>query len=41
MGDLGLLGITADVEYGGSGMGYFDHCLVMEELTRAAGTPFC
>jgi len=36
MGDLGLLGITADVEYGGSGMGYFDHCIVMEELTRAA-----
>lgn len=37
MGHLGLLGITADPEYGGSGMGYFDHCIVMEELSRAAG----
>ena len=37
MGDLGLLGITADPDYGGSGMGYFSHVLVMEELSRAAG----
>jgi len=36
LGDLGVLGITADPEYGGSGMGYFDHVLVMEELSRAA-----
>lgn len=37
MGHMGLLGITADPDYGGSGMGYFDHVLVMEELSRAAG----
>ncbi|KAK3867317.1 hypothetical protein Pcinc_027212 [Petrolisthes cinctipes] len=37
MGDLGLLGITANPEYGGSGMGYLDHTLVMEELSRACG----
>ncbi|KAA0203375.1 hypothetical protein HAZT_HAZT011460 [Hyalella azteca] len=37
MGSLGLLGATADPEYGGSGMGYFDHVLIMEELSRAAG----
>lgn len=35
-GDLGLLGITAPVEYGGTGATYFDHCLVMEEMSRAA-----
>ncbi|XP_028399948.1 isovaleryl-CoA dehydrogenase, mitochondrial-like [Dendronephthya gigantea] len=34
LGELGLLGITAPVEYGGSGMGYLDHCLVMEEMSR-------
>ncbi|KAL7634089.1 UNVERIFIED_CONTAM: hypothetical protein RMT77_015417 [Armadillidium vulgare] len=37
MGSLGLLGITASPEYGGTGMGYFDHCLVMEELSRVSG----
>ncbi|KAF2361781.1 Acyl-CoA oxidase/dehydrogenase central domain [Trinorchestia longiramus] len=37
MGSLGLLGPTADPEYGGSGMQYFDHVLIMEELSRAAG----
>lgn len=36
MGSLGLLGITASPEYGGTGMGYFDHCLVMEEMSRVA-----
>ncbi|CAL4138422.1 unnamed protein product, partial [Meganyctiphanes norvegica] len=36
-GDMGLLGITADPDYGGSGMGYMDHVLVMEEMSRAAG----
>jgi isovaleryl-CoA dehydrogenase len=34
MGDLGLLGITASSEYGGSDMGYFDHCIAMEEISR-------
>ena len=37
MGNLGLLGITASPDFGGSGMGYFDHCLVMEEISRGAG----
>ncbi|KAF2104621.1 putative isovaleryl-CoA dehydrogenase [Rhizodiscina lignyota] len=37
LGDAGLLGITADEEYGGLGMGYQAHCVVMEELSRASG----
>nr|XP_033807587.1 isovaleryl-CoA dehydrogenase, mitochondrial [Geotrypetes seraphini] len=36
LGGLGMLGITAPVEYGGSGMGYLDHILVVEELSRAS-----
>ncbi|XP_029454399.1 isovaleryl-CoA dehydrogenase, mitochondrial [Rhinatrema bivittatum] len=38
LGDLGVLGITAPVEYGGSGMGYLDHVLVMEEISRASAS---
>ena len=37
LGDMGLLGVTASTEYGGSGMGYLDHCIAMEELSRASG----
>ena len=37
-GDLGLLGITAPSEYGGLDLGYFDHVLVMEEMSRASGS---
>ncbi|KAA0711257.1 Isovaleryl-CoA dehydrogenase, mitochondrial [Triplophysa tibetana] len=37
MGELGLLGITAPVEYGGTGMGYLDHVIVMEEISRISG----
>jgi len=37
LGDLGLLGITANSNYGGSEMGYFDHVLAMEEISRASG----
>ena len=37
LGHLGLLGITASSQYGGSDMGYFDHCIAMEELSRASG----
>ena len=33
-GELGLLGITADPEFGGSGMSYFSHALVSEEIGR-------
>jgi isovaleryl-CoA dehydrogenase len=29
-GDLGLLGVTVPGEFGGSDLGYTDHCIVME-----------
>ncbi|GAB4132752.1 MAG: isovaleryl-CoA dehydrogenase [Rhodothalassiaceae bacterium] len=38
MGALGLLGITAPEEYGGAGMGYLAHCIVMEEISRASAS---
>lgn len=38
LGDMGLLGITAPEEYGGSGLGYTEHVLAMEELSRASGS---
>ncbi|OQD73503.1 hypothetical protein PENDEC_c015G03777 [Penicillium decumbens] len=38
LGDAGLLGVTANEEYGGLGMGYQAHCVVMEELSRASGS---
>ncbi|NWJ09220.1 IVD protein, partial [Crypturellus undulatus] len=37
LGELGVLGITAPAKYGGSAMGYLDHVLVMEEVSRASG----
>ncbi|PYI30356.1 acyl-CoA dehydrogenase NM domain-like protein [Aspergillus indologenus CBS 114.80] len=37
-GDAGFLGITANEEYGGLGMGYQAHCIVMEEISRASGS---
>ena len=37
-GDMGLLGITVDEAYGGSGMGYLAHSLVMEEISRASAS---
>jgi len=36
MGELGLLGITVEEEYGGSGLGYLAHCVAMEEISRAS-----
>ncbi len=36
LGELGLLGITAEPEYGGSGMGYVAHVVAMEEISRAS-----
>jgi len=36
MGDLGLLGITVEEAYGGSGMGYLAHMIALEELSRAS-----
>ncbi|MFW1678513.1 isovaleryl-CoA dehydrogenase [Pontibacter sp. JAM-7] len=38
MGQLGLLGVTAEPEYGGAGMGYLAQVLIMEELSRASGS---
>jgi isovaleryl-CoA dehydrogenase len=37
-GDLGLLGITVEEEYGGSGQGYLAHCVAMEEISRASAS---
>jgi isovaleryl-CoA dehydrogenase len=38
MGELGLLGITVDEEYGGSAMGYLAHAVAMEEISRASAS---
>jgi len=38
MGALGLLGITVDEEYGGSGLGYLAHIVAMEEISRASAS---
>ena len=36
MGDLGLLGITVEEAFGGAGMGYLQHTVAMEEISRAS-----
>jgi isovaleryl-CoA dehydrogenase len=38
MGALGVLGITVEEEYGGAGMGYLDHVVAMEEISRASAS---
>jgi len=38
MGDLGLLGITVAEEFGGATMGYLEHVIVMEEISRASAS---
>jgi isovaleryl-CoA dehydrogenase len=38
MGDLGLLGITVEEEYGGAALGYLAHVVAMEEISRASGS---
>ena len=38
LGDMGLLGITVDQQYGGSAMGYLAHCVAMEEISRASAS---
>ncbi len=38
MGDLGLLGITVEEEWGGAGLGYLAHCIAMEEVSRASAS---
>jgi len=37
-GDLGVLGITVPEEYGGAGMGYLEHVVAMEEISRASAS---
>ena len=37
-GEIGLLGITADEDYGGTGLNYLSHCIVMEEISRASAS---
>jgi isovaleryl-CoA dehydrogenase len=38
LGALGLLGITVEEEYGGSAMGYLEHVIAMEEISRASAS---
>ncbi|MCL1037812.1 isovaleryl-CoA dehydrogenase [Shewanella submarina] len=38
LGDMGLLGITVDEEYGGANMGYLAHVVAMEEISRASAS---
>ena len=37
MGDLGLHGITVEEEWGGLGLGYLEHVIAVEEVSRASG----
>ncbi|WP_194755900.1 isovaleryl-CoA dehydrogenase [Aliidiomarina indica] len=37
-GDMGLLGITVPEEFGGAGMGYLEHVIAMEEISRASAS---
>lgn len=38
LGDLGLLGITVEEEFGGAGLGYLAHVVAMEEISRASAS---
>ncbi len=38
LGQLGVLGVTVDEEYGGAGMGYLAHSVAMEEISRASAS---
>jgi isovaleryl-CoA dehydrogenase len=37
-GELGVLGVTVEEAYGGAGLGYLAHCVVMEEISRASAS---
>ncbi len=37
-GDMGLLGVTVEEEYGGAGLGYLEHAIIMEEISRASAS---
>ncbi len=38
MGELGLHGITVEEEFGGAGLGYLEHCVVLEEISRGSAS---
>ncbi len=38
LGELGLLGITVEEEYGGAGLGFLEHVVAMEEISRASAS---
>ena len=38
LGEMGLHGITVDEEFGGAGMGYTEHVVAVEEISRASGS---
>ncbi|NKB39227.1 MAG: isovaleryl-CoA dehydrogenase [Gammaproteobacteria bacterium] len=38
LGEMGLLGITVEEKYGGAGMGYLEHVVAMEEISRASAS---
>ena len=38
MGDMGLLGVTVEEDYGGAGMGYLAHTVAVEEVARASAS---
>jgi len=38
LGDLGVLGVTVAEDYGGAGMGYLEHVVAMEEISRASAS---
>ncbi|NOI14130.1 isovaleryl-CoA dehydrogenase [Vibrio hepatarius] len=38
LGEMGLLGVTIDEQYGGAGMGYLAHVIAMEEISRASAS---
>ncbi len=38
MGEIGILGVTVEEEYGGAGMGYLEHVVAMEEVSRASAS---
>ncbi len=38
MGKLGLLGVLVPEEYGGAGLGYFEYCAVLQEISKVCGS---
>jgi isovaleryl-CoA dehydrogenase len=38
LGEMGLLGVTVEEEFGGAGLGYLEHCLAMEEISRGSAS---